>query len=84
MALTSAKRQPITHDQPGSDASSSPRTMPMLTVAHWLSIAAERAHAAERDNPDIQACSYFSLLGLTISLVLLHWYGASPFVLLAD
>jgi hypothetical protein len=56
----------------------------MLTVAHWLSIAAARAHATERDNPDIQACLCFSFLGLIISLALLHWYGANPFVLLAE
>lgn len=56
----------------------------MLPVAHWLSIAAARAQAAELDNPDVQACSYFSLLGLIISLALLHRYGANPFVLLAE
>jgi len=53
-------------------------------VAHWLSTVAARAQAAERDNADIQACLCLSFLGLIISLALLHRYGPTPFVLLAD
>jgi hypothetical protein len=84
MALTCAKRQGIPTISP-EDASSSARIMPMLTVvADWLSTAAARARAAERDNADIQACLCLSFLGLIISLALLHRYGPTPFAPLVD
>ncbi len=57
--------------------------MLMLTVAHWLSAAAGRAHAATGGNAEFQVCVCFSLLGLIMSLVFLHLYGPDAFVLLA-
>jgi len=56
----------------------------LTTAAHQLRTFVLRAHSAVHNDPDFQACLYFSLLGLVGSLGLLHLCGAEALVLLAS